>query len=160
MHFEYEIGPEEYVAAQHLYLKLRRDQRRTQWTAFCFLGGLLLILIALTRVPLEWSGVLLIVMGTWLVYLGVLNLFPARYYRRAYRSAHLTGKKFVVDVTDAGFEVAGEFCTWRVQWPGVELKGENEKVLMICSGGTVFMFGKKYLTGQQQDELRRLAGLV
>ena len=160
MHFEYEIGPDEYVAAQSLYLKLSRDQRRVQWTAFCFLGGLLLILISRTRASFGWGEIVLMGMGTWLLYVGFLNLFPARYYRRAYRSANLGGKTFTVDLADDGFEVVGEYCTWRVQWPGVTLKGENEKVFMICSAGTIFMFGKKYLTDQQQQELRRLAGLV
>ena len=48
-----------------------------------------------------------------------------------------------------------------VQWQGIGLKGENEKVFMICStGGTIFMFGKKYLTDEQQQELRRLSGLA
>lgn len=103
MHFEYEIGPDEYVAAQHLYLKLSRDQRRAQWTTFCLAAGSLLILIAFTRVTLGWSGILLVVLGTWLVYIGLLNLFPARYYRRAYRSANLTGKKFVVDANRRRF---------------------------------------------------------
>lgn len=160
MHFEYEIGPDEYVAAQHLYLKLSRDQRRPQWTAFCILGGLLLILMVLTRGTFGWGEVILVLMGTWLLYVGFLNLFPARYYRRAYRSANLAGKKFVVDVTAEGFEVAGESCSWRVRWPGVQLKGENEKVFMICSAGTIFMFGKKYLTDQQKQELCKLAGLA
>ena len=159
MHFEYEIGPDEYVAAQHLYLKLGRDRSRPQWTAFCMLGGLLLILIVLTRGTFGWGEVILLLMGTWLLYIGCLNLFPARYYRRANRSANLVGKKFVVDVTAEGFEVAGEYCSWRVRWPGVQIKGENEKVFMICSAGTIFMFGKKYLTDQQKQELRQLSGL-
>jgi len=160
MHFEYEIGADEYVAAQHLYLKLSRDQRRPQWTAFCLLGGLLLILVARTRVTFGWGEIVLMLMGIWLLYIGFLNLFPGRYYRRAYRSANLAGKKFVVDVTDEGFEVVGEYCTWRVQWPGVQLRGESERVFMICSAGTIFMFGKKYLTDPQQQELRKLSGVL
>jgi hypothetical protein len=30
---------------------------------------------------------------------------------------------------------------------------------MLCSRGTIFMFGKRYLTDEQQLEIHRLAGL-
>ena len=59
-----------------------------------------------------------------------------------------------------GFELAEEFCNWRVQWSAVHLKGENERAFILCSYGTIFMFGKKYLTADQQEELRKLSGLV
>ena len=160
MNFDYEISSEEYVASSLLYLKLKRDQNRLQWALFSIFGGVLFIFVALSRVKLGWAEDLLAILGLWWLYSGFLNLFPARYYRKAYQTADLAGKKFSADLNSEGFEVVGELCSWRVQWPGVRLKGENDKVIILCSAGTVFMFGKKYLTDQQQQELRRLAGLV
>jgi len=62
-------------------------------------------------------------------------------------------------VSDDGFDVAGDTCTWRVRWQGVRLKAENKRVFMFCSYGTIFIFGKQYLANEQQEELRRLGGL-
>jgi hypothetical protein len=57
------------------------------------------------------------------------------------------------------FEVVGEFCTWRIKWPGVSLKGENNDVFVFYAENYVFIFGKKYLNNAEQDELRRLIGI-
>lgn len=164
MHFEYEIGPEEYVSSQLLYVKLSRDRKRLQWGAICIFGGLGFVLAALivgSREDFRWLELLLILVGSWWLYAAFLNFFPARQIRKIYRSTDLSGRKFKADVSQDRFEVVGENCTWQVQWSGVRLKGENEKVFVFCStGGTIFMFGKKYLTDEQQQELRRLAGFV
>jgi hypothetical protein len=72
----------------------------------------------------------------------------------------LAGKKFQAEVNEEGFEVVGDLRSWRVQWAGVSLKGENEHAFVLYSVGTVFMFGKKYLAAEQQQELRRLAALA
>jgi hypothetical protein len=93
------------------------------------------------------------------IYYGVGNFFPARHFRRAFHGAGLAGKKFKADVNEDGFEVTGDVCSWRIRWPGVQLKGEDERVIMLSSGGTIFMFGKKYLNNEQIQELRRLSGL-
>jgi len=160
MHLEYEIGAEEYIASSLLYLKLKRDYSRLQWALFSIFGGMLFVLVALTKPNLGWVEDLLMILGLWWLYAGFLNFFPSRHYRKAYQKAELAGKKFSAEVNSEGFEVMGELCSWKVQWPGVRLKGENEKVIILSSAGTVFMFGKKYLTTEQQEELRRLAGLV
>ena len=160
MHFEYEIGQEEYVASSLLYLKLTRSRSYLQWALFSIFGGLLFVMVAWSKAPFGWVELLLMLVGLWWLYAGFLNLFPARHYRQAYRKADLAGKKFTADVNAQGFEVIGELCSWKVQWPGVRFKGENDKVIILCSAGTVFMFGKKYLSGPQQQELRNLAGLI
>jgi len=94
------------------------------------------------------------------IYSAVASLFPARYFRRAYLESDLAGKSFNADVGEDGFEVTGDQCSWRVRWPGVRVKGENEQVFMLYSHGTMFIFGKKYLNSEQQEHLRRLSGLA
>jgi hypothetical protein len=69
------------------------------------------------------------------------------------------GKKFEASMGEDYFEVAGEFCTWRIKWPGVSLKGENKDVFVFYAENYVFIFGKKYLNNAEQDELRRLIGI-
>jgi len=39
------------------------------------------------------------------------------------------------------------------------VKGEDKSVFMLYVEGTLFIFGKKYLTDEQQHELRRLAAI-
>ena len=82
---------------------------------------------------LNWAPILLVALGAGWIYAGVATLFPARYFRRAYQGADLAGKKFKDDVNEGG--VIGDLCTWRVQWLGVRLKNENERVFMLCSHG-------------------------
>ena len=77
------------------------------------------------------------------------------------RIAHLrfVGKSFQADADENGFHITGEFFEWRVKWPAVRLKGEDERVFMFVAGGTVYIFGKKFLSSDQQQELRRISGL-
>ena len=164
MHFEYEITPDEYIAGQFLYSKLSGARKYVQVVVFCLLTGLSLVAAALIvdarieRVD-RWVSILLAALGAWWIYAGIANLSPSRYFRRAYRRTQLPGQKFKADVNDDSFEVTGELCSWRVRWPGVQLKGESEHIFMLYSEGTIFMFGKKYLSNEQQQELRRLSGL-
>jgi hypothetical protein len=74
-------------------------------------------------------------------------------------ASELAGKTFRADLNEDGFDVAGDTCSWRVKWQGVRWNGENERVFMLYSQGTVFIFGKQYLTTEQQTELRSLSGL-
>ena len=83
-----------------------------------------------------------------------------RRFLRAYQRSELAGKRFQAEIDVDGFDVTGPLNSWRVRWEGVRLKGEDERVFVLSSGGTLFMFGKKYLSNEQQDELRRLSGLA
>ena len=159
MYFEYEITADEYVASQILFNQLGGVRTRIQSVAVWILAGVFLILVAWNERAIDWATVLLAAIGAWWIYAGVASLFLARHFRRAYRGAEVAGKRFTADVNEDGFEVKGEFCTWRVQWAGVRKKGENSQVFMLYSQGTVFMFGKKYLSIEQQQELRRLSGI-
>lgn len=161
MHFEYEIGPDEYAASTILYYKLSTGRKRIRGVVVSVLLAFLFIFVAVSRgEDFRWDDFFLIAIALWWLYELFKYLFPARYYRRAYRSTDLSGKKFKADIDDESIDVAGEDCSWRVRWSGVRFKGESETLFMICSAGTIFMFGKKYLTDQQQQELRRLAGLI
>jgi hypothetical protein len=164
MHFEYEITQDEYVAGQLLYSKLSDPRRHAQVVVFCMLTGLALaatawIVSELSEDANAWIPILLAALGVWWIYAGMANLFPSRYFRRVYRRTELAGKKFNADLNDRGFEVTGDLCSWRVQWPSVRFKGEDDCVFMLSSEGTIFMFGKKFLSNEQQQELRRLCAL-
>ncbi len=159
MHFEYEITVDEYVAAQLLYQKLGNSRKGIRRGIWWIVVGLLFIVVVWNERVLDWGPFLLGAVGAWWVYAGVVNLFPARYFRNQYPKAGLAGKTFKADLSENGFEVTGDECSWRVRWPGVQLKGENESVLILYGANTVFIFGKKYLSHEQQQEFRKLAGL-
>jgi hypothetical protein len=161
MQFEYEISDDDYVASQTLYLKLsnggnNRVRRASPW----ILAGIFFLVVTWNERVLGWPSILLTGIGVWWIYAGTLSLFPGRHLRREYQGLQLAGKKFQAEVNEEGFEVVGDLRSWRVQWAGVTLKGENEHAFVLYSVGTVFMFGKKYLAAEQQQELRRLAALA
>jgi hypothetical protein len=160
MQFAYEIDAVDFAAAQKLYNKLRPRRARPNYAFICVFTGLLLIFAAWSDRLLDWPSIFLFAaMGVWWIYSGMVASFSDRTFRRAYRKSDLAGKKFTAYVHEDGFEVVGKLCRWHVQWAGVRLKGENERVFMLYSGGTVFMFGKRYLNEDQQEELRWLSDL-
>lgn len=160
MQFEYEISPEDYVACQALYYKLTIARERiwknaAGWSVL----GIILILSAWNAPKIDWGPVFLTVIGAYLIYCGARKLFPSRYFRRQYSHARFDGKKFKATVDAKGIQVSGEFVEWNVQWGGLPIRGENARAFMLSSeeAGVIFMFGKRYLTEEQQQELRKLA---
>ena len=160
MNFEYEIGADEFVASQLLYHKLSGGRKRIERGVFWILAGLLCIAVAWTEWSHNWGPILAALSGALCIYSGFVTFFPATYFRRAYPRSLVVDKRFKADVTEDGFEVTGESCSWHIRWPGVQFKGENEQVFMLYSHGTIFMFGKKYLSSEQQQQLRKLSGLT
>lgn len=159
MKFEYEISPDDYVACQMLYHRLRMGYKRFKRGAFWLTAGILFMWMAFKQEDQNWAPVFLALTGAWWIYAALQGLFPRWYLRRSYPATGLSGQKFYTTADDEGFEVTGDVCTWRVRWPGVSLKGENKEVFVLLVAGTLFMFGKKYLTPEQQHEFRRLASL-
>jgi hypothetical protein len=160
MRFEYEISEEDFVACQSLYNKLHFGRKRAKHIATWMLTGFFFIAIAWTERSFNWGPFLLVAVGAWCVNCGVRGIFPARYLRRVYRKTNLKGKKFEAQINEAGFEITGDVCDWHVRWPGVLLKGEDDRAFVLYSeGGTLFMFAKKYLNQEQLDELRKFSGL-
>jgi hypothetical protein len=86
-------------------------------------------------------------------------LFPTRHYRRYYPQSGLAGKKYHAELDETGFSVSGDGCSWRVPWTDALLKGEDDRVFMFSGKGTIFIFGKQYLTEGQQTEVRQLAAV-
>jgi len=159
MNFEYEITADDYAACRLLHYKLSLGRKLARRVTTWFLAGLFLIALAWTKKSAGSDPLLLTLIGAASIYCGLNNLFPQRYFRRAYRRSSLAGKKFKADVGEGGFEIKGDFCSWGVKWPGVLWKGEDKSGFMLATAGTIFMFGKKYLNTEQQEELRRLSGL-
>ena len=158
MQFEYEIPVEEYAAAQVLYYRAwSKGQIVKRACAFIVLG-LFYVFIAFARWAPDWPPILVLFTGNVFIYLGIATLFPTSSYRRYYPKSDLVGKKFRAEIDESGFSVNGDGCSWRVLWTETLHKGEDNRVFMFSAKGTIFIFGKKYLTGDQQQTLRHFAG--
>lgn len=161
MQFDYEIPEQEFIAAQMLYntaqIKGRPAIRGIGWG----LVGLFFVLIGVLRWGKEWGAILLLITGLWLAYCGIAIMFPQaqyrKYYRNYYRESALAGKKYHAELDRHGFQVQGDGCSWQVAWEEVKRKAEDETVFMLNAKSTVFIFGKKFLSDVQQEELRQLA---
>jgi len=156
MQFEYEIPVDEYAAAQVLYYKAYAKGKSVKRALGWILLGLFFVFIALFRQFVDWPPVLLFLTGAWFIYGGIVGLFPNYHYRRAYPTSGLAGKNYHVELDENGFSVSGDSCNWRVLWTEVQLKGEDKSVFMFSAKGTIFIFGKKYLTAEQQERIRGL----
>lgn len=164
MQFEYEISESDYKSAQLLYHKLSGVRRRLRSAAIWTLVGAFFILVAWIDDATKWSTVLLALVGGFFVFCAFTIVFPGalsrRTFRRGYREAELAGKKYYADVNESGLEVHNDLLGWTARWAGVRPKGENGMVFILCAGGRIFIFPKRFLTAQQQEELCGLSGLV
>lgn len=158
--FEYQINVDHFAAAQSLYHKARLGWGRIRQGLAWILIGLFFMLVGCNERPTHWSQVLIAGLGVYWVYCGALRLsLPKWYFRRHYRGSGLSGKTFKTHTDETGFHVDGDAGGWSVKWCGVTLKREDKSVFMLYSLGTIFIFGKQYLTAEMQDEIRRLSGL-
>jgi hypothetical protein len=157
MQFDYEIPVEEYVSAQVLYYRAkgRIVKRALDWV----LLGLFFLLIAVFQWVVNWGPILLLLTGAWFVYRGIASLFPTRHHRRFYAESGLAGKKYHAELDEHGFSVSGDSCSWQMPWNEAQHKGEDKRVFMFRGKGTIFIFGKQYLTDEQQREIRQFAAL-
>ena len=71
----------------------------------------------------------------------------------------MVNKKYKASVEQQGFVVDGDDTTWRVRWEEVSPKGEDNDVFMFYARGMMFIFAKRYLSDEDQQQLRLLAGL-
>lgn len=160
MQFDYEIPADEFAAAQVLYHTARDKSRFVKRGLFWILLGLSLVVVAVTQWALDWDHLLLLVGGWWFAGTGVFNFFPNRYFRRMYPESEFSGKLYHAELNEDGFSVSGDACSWRVLWNDVSRKGENNLVFMFGAKGTIFIFGKKYLADEQQQDIRRFAAML
>lgn len=154
MQFNYEIPADEFVAAQIAFHTAKEKHRFIKRAFGYMLLGVVFGLIALFRYP-DLGPLLLLLVAVYFTCVGITNLFPQRYFRKAYPQSGLAGQSYQADLDDNGFTVNGDSCSWRVAWSEVHLKGENKRVFIFCAKGTIFIFGKKYLTDEQQRDIRR-----
>jgi hypothetical protein len=160
MRLECEIAADEFVSSQILYQKLSGGRKRIERMVYSFLASLIFFGTAWTERSKDLSPFLFAIVGAWLIYSGAQTLFPSRFLRSAYWKSEVVGKRFHAEINEEDFEVTGDLCSWRIRWPGVIVKGESELVFMLCSNRTIFMFGKKHLSSDQQQQLRKLSGLT
>jgi hypothetical protein len=159
MQFDYEIPVEEYAAAQALYYKACANGKVLKQALGWVVLGSFFVLVAAFKWAADWPLVLLFLTGGWFIYGGIRMLFPTRHYRRYYPQSGLAGKKYHAELDETGFSVSGDGCSWRVLWTDALLKGEDDRVFMFSGKGTIFIFGKQYLTEEQQKAVRQLAAV-
>jgi hypothetical protein len=121
--------------------------------------GFFFVLVGVSRWAVDLPPILLLLTGAWFIYSGIVSIFPTRHYWRYYPQSGLSGKKYHAELDESGFLVVGDACTSRVLWTEVLLDGEDKHVFIFCAKGTIFIFGKKYLTDEQQKTIRRFATL-
>ena len=159
MEFEYEIQPDDYAAASVIYAKLLKKSRKfSPW----LYGGAILVIVFLLERDRGLSPVLLGAIGVWWMWAGFAQTFPGAfrsYYRRHYQKLRLGNRKYKASVEEPGFVVDGDDTTWRVRWQDVSPKGEDNEVFMFYARGTLFIFAKRYLSNEAQQQLRLMAGL-
>jgi len=155
MQFDYEVPIDEYAAGQVLYYKARSKGVFVRQALLWMSLGVFFALLAGFRWGADWLRILLLPIAAYFFYLGIANLFPTRYCRRYYPKSGMAGKNYSAEVDENGFLVRGDECSWRVLWPEVRLKGEDNRVFMFNGKGTIFIFGKKYLTDEQQKAIRQ-----
>jgi len=169
MQFHYEIPVDEYVAAQMLYYREYGKSKFVKRALGSVLLGSFFFLIAAFRGP-EWAPILLLVTGAWYIYGGIASLYPTRYwgiaspyptryYRRTYPESGLAGKNYHAELDENGFSVTGDSRSWRVPWSKVRLKSEDKCVFIFFAEDTIFIFGKKYLTDEQQRDIRQFVAM-
>jgi hypothetical protein len=159
MQFDYEISADEYAAAQTLYYRVYRKGKLFQWALGRVFLGLFFVLIGVPEWAVDWGPILLLLTGIWFIHGGIISLFPTSYYRSAYPESRLAGKKYHAELDKNGFSVTGDSCSWRVLWTEAPLKGENKCVFMFSAKGALFIFGKQYLTDEQQNDMRQFAAI-
>ena len=165
LQFQYEIPVEEYVDAQLLYYKLNRRRCYIERAAGWGLAGVFCVVTAVYSAPAFREGafslplLLLAGIGIWWMLAALRILFPARRFRRAYSSSDFGKRSYKAEIDEIGLAVARELCEWRIQWPAVQFKAEGERVFIFHAANAILIFGKKFLSGEQQEELRRLSGL-
>jgi hypothetical protein len=158
MQFDYEIPAYEYGSAQVMYY--HGSHRRLIKKAIGWgLAGLLFVLTALFRFA-DFGPFLLLLTGLWFIYIAIVYLFPMRQIRRYYSKTGLAGKTYHAEADESGFSVTGNSCSWRALWTETSVKRENKRVFLFVAKETLFIFGKQYLTEEQQNELRRLAAPI
>ena len=155
MQFDYEVPIEEYAAGQVLYYKARSKggfvQQALLWTSL----GIFFVLLVGFRFGANWLRILFLVIAACFLFTGIRYLFPIHYFRRHYPTSGLAGKRYQADLDEGGFSVTGDACNWRIPWSEARIKGEDNLVFMFTGKGTVFIFGKKYLTEEQQKAIRK-----
>src|SRR5215813_4434903 len=161
MNFDYKITPDEYAAGQVHYYRMRRGSQRRQGAVITILAGLFFIIVAWNHRPFDRAQFVLAIVAAFVIYSGIVSLLlPARAFRKWYPASELADATFHADVNQDGFEVATALQSWRVKWQGVGIKAEDDRIFVFYSQGTIFTFGKQYLTAEQQAELRRLSGMI
>ncbi|HEY7096463.1 MAG TPA: YcxB family protein [Terriglobales bacterium] len=156
MQFDYEIPAEEFAAAQLLYYKGYAKGKHIKRAMGWLLTGVFLVSVAIAQWTADWTPILLLLTGVWFLYVGISILHPRLHFRRYYPVSGLAGRTYHADLDQDGMSVSGDGCSWQVRWTDVLVKGEDNRVFMFTGKGTIFIFGKKYLTDEQQHKFASL----
>src|SRR5260221_732857 len=75
MHFEYEITVDQFEASQLLYHKLCGGRNHVERAIPWILSGIILVAIACSEWSLNWTPILLALIGTWWICSAVIRFF-------------------------------------------------------------------------------------
>jgi len=132
MEFEYEITADDYADASVLHARLKpARERHSGW----FLAGAILLIVALIERDRGVSPILLGSIGIWWAGVGLGRTFPhlfRRYYRRYYKRLGLANQKYRATLDEEGFQVVGDYCSWRNRWTEVSAKGGRPRLHALC----------------------------
>jgi hypothetical protein len=149
----YHITLDDFVAAQ------RAHQRRNTWGKVQY--GLGMVLFGWFLLLAVFS--LIFTPGVWLNYTLPLLLAGAYLYiyyfahRRAYRENAGLFSDVAVDVGDEGVHVVTAHSESTVPWSRYQRWVESDKVFLLYVGERTFnIIPKRILSGEQQEELRKL----
>jgi hypothetical protein len=162
MEFEYEVSADDYADASILYYKLNR-RRLGAGTGSLFIFGGFLLTVGLIEREKGLSPLLLVALGAFTIWLGMVSAFPRlssrRKLRRYFRELGIEGKKSQANVNGEGLNITGDNEKWSRPWADISSRGEDKRLFMFYSRGTLFIFPKQYLNDEQQQELRSLASV-
>jgi hypothetical protein len=162
MEFEYEVSAADYYDASIFYYRLNR-RRLAAGSGSLFIFGGFLIVVGLIEKEKGLSPLLLIALGAILIWFGVVGFFPRlsprKRFRKCFKELGIEGKKYRAAVDTEGINIVGDDTTWSRRWSDISSKGEDDKLFLFCSKFTMFIFAKRYLTEEQQQELRSFISL-
>ena len=154
--FSYEITKQDYAAANLLFSRLSGHREKAMWSLFF---GVLLTALPFFQDSPKVLFALGSLIGLWFLFRGIRGIFPNIGLGRYYQVQQLENEPYKAVVTQDGINVEGSLQGWKVKWPALTLRGENDKLFLLYCYPTVFIFGKRFLSNDQQGELRKLAGL-
>jgi hypothetical protein len=104
--------------------------------------------------PEGWQSAAISIAALAIIYTSIKSMFLESYLRKQFAGTGLAGKRYRAKVDEVGIEVVGDEAEWRMKWSYIKARREG-KISFCFDGQTVmFIYGKRFLTEAQQENLR------